>query len=339
MVESTMNEKILVLDCGSNSIKAGFAGEDSPRCEVPTVLGRSNQTSIMSKVIKPKPAAGQEAIDNRTGLQLKYPIRNGQIENWPEFEEILSHVCLEVLATEPAECSGVFVTEPTGTNKYHRERLAAILFDKFSAQQLYIADQAVMSMYSAGRVTGVSVDSGKGLTHSVAVYEGQVVPDDICEAERSEVAGASMNEYLQRLLQEKSGASPPIEVIEDIKERLCFTAMKFKDEYPPRQYSLPDKKVINIPGTIQISIPELLFKPALNNIKSKSLHTMVWSSISFDNELRREMGRNILLSGGSSLFEGLSERLHAELLSLAPAGTDIRILFNTNKKNSVWNGA
>ena len=66
---------------------------------------------------------------------------------------------------------------------------------------------------------------------------------------------------------------------------------------------------------------------------------MVWSSISFDNELKREMGRNILLSGGSTLFEGLSERLQAELLSLAPAGTDIRILFNTNKRNSVWNGA
>ena len=148
-----------------------------------------------------------------------------------------------------------------------------------------------------------------------------------------------MNEYLQRLLQEKSGASPPIEIIEDIKERLCFTAIKLNDEYSPRQYCLPDKKIINISGTVQISVPELLFKPALNNVKSKSLHTMVWSSISFDNELKREMGRNILLSGGSTLFEGLSERLQAELLSLAPAGTDIRILFNTNKRNSVWNGA
>ena len=148
-----------------------------------------------------------------------------------------------------------------------------------------------------------------------------------------------MNEYLQRLLQEKSGASPPIEIIEDIKERLCFTAIKFNDEYLPRQYCLPDKKIINIPGTVQISVPELLFKPALNKVKSKSLHTMVWSSISFDNELKREMGRNILLSGGSLLFEGLSERLQAELLGLAPAGTDIRILFNTNKRNSVWNGA
>ena len=85
----------------------------------------------MSKVIKPKPAAGQEAIDNRSNLQLKYPIRNGQIENWNEFEEILSHVCLDVLGTEPAECSGVFVTEPTGTKKSHSEKLAAILFNIF----------------------------------------------------------------------------------------------------------------------------------------------------------------------------------------------------------------
>ena len=39
------------------------------------------------------------------------------------------------------------------------------------------------------------------------------------------------------------------------------------------------------------------------------------------------------------LFEGLGERLHAELLSLAPAGTDIRLLFNTDKRTSVWIGA
>lgn len=106
--------------------------------------------------------------------------------------------------------------------------------------------------------------------------------------------------------------------------------MKFNDEYPPRQYCLPDKKVINIPGTIQISVPELLFKPALNNHKSPSLHSMVWNSIS-STDIRRELGRNILLSGGSTQIEGLDERLHAELLNLAPAGADIRILFNNNK--------
>ena len=67
---------------------------------------------------------------------------------------------------------------------------------------------------------------------------------------------------------------------------------------------------------------------------------MAWSSVqSSDLEVRRELGRNLVLSGGSTMFEGLTERLNAEILTLAPAGAEIRVLFNTDKKYSVWNGA
>ena len=66
---------------------------------------------------------------------------------------------------------------------------------------------------------------------------------------------------------------------------------------------------------------------------------MTWSSISSDVEIKTELGRNIVLSGGTMLYEGLSERLHAEILNLAPAGTDIRILFNNDKKYAAWSGA
>ena len=133
MVESTTQQQILVLDIGTNSIKAGFAGEISPRCEVPTVLGRSNKNSIMSKVIKPKPAIGAEALKNRDILTIKNPIKNGVIENWEELEEIIHFTCFNELQIDPAECIGVVFTQAPNTSKFVSERMATILFDLFAA--------------------------------------------------------------------------------------------------------------------------------------------------------------------------------------------------------------
>ena len=104
-------------------------------------------------------------------------------------------------------------------------------------------------------------------------------------------------------------------------------------------YTLPDKKVLAISGAVRMKVPELLFKPALNNFKCKSLHTMTWASVqSCDIDIRRELGRNLILSGGSTMFECLNERLNAEILNLAPAGTEIRLLYNVDKRHAVWNG-
>ena len=58
-----------------------------------------------------------------------------------------------------------------------------------------------------------------------------------------------------------------------------------------------------------------------------------------DFELRRELGRNFVLSGGNTSFDGLNIRLNAEILALAPAGAEIRFLFNTDRKFAAWNGA
>ena len=54
----------------------------------------------------------------------------------------------------------------------NRERAAEIFFETFNAPALYIQIQAVLSLYSSGRTTGVVLDSGDGVTHVVPIYEG-----------------------------------------------------------------------------------------------------------------------------------------------------------------------
>ena len=53
------------------------------------------------------------------------------------------------------------------------------MFETFEVKNMYVAIQAVMSLYANGRATGLVVDSGDGVSHTVPVYEGFSIPHAI----------------------------------------------------------------------------------------------------------------------------------------------------------------
>ena len=67
---------------------------------------------------------------------------------------------------------------------------------------------------------------------------------------------------------------------------------------------------------------------------------MAWSSVSkSDIDVRRDLLKNVILSGGTTMYEGFSDRLKTELTALAPPGAEIRIVASVDRKFSVWKGA
>jgi len=105
-----------------------------------------------------------------------------------------------------------------------------------------------------------------------------------------------------------------------------------------KNYELPDGQVITV-GNERFRCPEVLFKPSLIGKESDGVHTTTYDSImKCDVDIRKDLYGNIVLSGGTTMFEGIDARMEKEIKALAPASMKIKIVAPPERKYSVWIG-
>ncbi|KAJ9589883.1 hypothetical protein L9F63_017001, partial [Diploptera punctata] len=267
---------------------------------------------------------GDEASKLRSMLEVNYPMENGIVRNWEDMCHVWDYTFgPEKMNINPKECK-ILLTEPPMNPTKNREKMIEVMFEKYQFAGAYIAIQAVLTLYAQGLLSGVVVDSGDGVTHICPVYEEFALPH---LTRRLDIAGRDITRYLIKLLLLRGYAfnhSADFETVRIMKEKLCYIGYNIETEQKlalettvlVEPYTLPDGRVIKVGGE-RFEAPEALFQPHLINVEGQGIAELVFNTIqAADIDMRTELYKHIVLSGGSTMYPGLPSRLEREIKQL-----------------------
>ncbi|KAI9268936.1 putative ARP3-actin related protein [Phascolomyces articulosus] len=320
---------------------------------------------------------GDEAVANSKTMAINYPIRHGQINNWDHMERYWEQSIFKYLRCEP-EDHHFLLTEPPMNTPENREMTAEIMFESFNIKGLYIAVQAVLALaasWTSNKVeeqtlTGTVIDSGDGVTHVIPVAEGYVIGSSIKSVP---IAGSDITSFVQSLLRERGETNIPPEdslrVAQHIKEQYSYVCpdivKEFKkyDQEPTKYFKKYDgihtmtgKEYSVDVGFERFLAPEIFFNPEIASSDfltplPEVVDTVIQTS---PIDVRRGLYKNIVLSGGSTMFKDFDKRLQrdikrtvdkriqlSEQLSTTGAKAkpmEVNVISHKKQRHAVWLG-
>ncbi|XP_023236422.1 actin-related protein 2 isoform X3 [Centruroides sculpturatus] len=319
----------VVIRCSLNTemfVKCGYAGSNFPAFTFPSMVGRPiiRAAHKIGDIEVKDLMVGDEASKLRSMLEVAYPMENGIVRNWEDMCHIWDYTFGPSKMNIDPKNSKILLTEPPMNPVKNREKMIEVMFEKYQFAASYVAIQAVLTLYAQGLLTGVVVDSGDGVTHICPVYEGYALSH---LTRRLDIAGRDITRYLIKLLLLRGYAfnhSADFETVRMIKEKLCYIGYNIEQEqklalettFLVESYTLPDGRVIKLGGE-RFEAPEALFQPHLINVEGQGIAELVFNTIqAADIDIRPELYKHIVLSGGSTMYPGLPSRLEREIKQL-----------------------
>ncbi|KAL8135526.1 hypothetical protein AgCh_010246 [Apium graveolens] len=237
----------IVIDLGSHSCKAGYAGEDAPKAVFPSVVGSVDQMEVddpetpdknsgsvqeTKSKEKRKLYVGSQALGyRRDNMEVLPTIKDGVVTDWDMVESVWDHALRECLLVDPKE-HPMLLAEPSFNSQQQREKAAELMFEKYNVPAIFLAKNAVLTSFASGRATSLVVDSGGGSTTIAPVHDGYVLQKAVIS---SPIGGEFLTDCLIKSLESKGL---------NIKPRYAFK----RKEIRPGEFQTVD---INFPQTTE----------------------------------------------------------------------------------------
>ena len=336
----------VVIDNGSLILKAGFGGDENPVAIFNNIVGRLKVPKIIFSKEQNKVYIDEKIETYNNILKVTCSIERGIITNWDDMEKIWQYTFLNKIKAKPDQHRVLLAVGPLNSKESH-EKIAEIMFETFNVPAIYIANPPLLTLYASGRGSGIVVSSGDGVTHILPIYQGMPLPDHL---EKINFGGKDITNYLISLLSKKCYRSLnniTREIIQKIKESMCYVALDFFETIGDKKNNhFEEKKYIQLPdgneliiGNEAFQAPEALFQPKLCGLYFEGLGDVVYKSLlKCDPSLRSHFYSNIILAGGNTMFPGIGERLTKELLNTADPAMKIRVHSISERGLFVWIG-
>lgn len=354
----------IVLDAGSHSTRAGFAGEDTPKCLIPSNYGFLSSS--------PKKYYSDGTIHRpREGMEISNFMKDGIVHDFDAAKDMWSHVFKDELRINTSD-HPLMITEPVWNVAAQRERSLEIAFESLNVPASYLLKGAVAAAFAGGKSTALVIDIGHAVTSVTPVHDGLVLKRGL---QKQAFAGAALNKIVSDIFDERQIDVAPhfivkkkgqpetgkdavfiptngltdsflkaerTRIVEEFKESVLQVYEATYNEItasqkPPRKFEFATGRQETFAAE-RFGISESLFQTDDNHV---SLQDMVKAAIlSTEVDLRPMLLQNIIITGGSSLIPGLEARLQTELMQIYP-GAKLRLAAAGNtveRKCAGWLG-
>ena len=294
--------------------------------------------------------------------------------NWDTQRQVWDHVFNEVLKIRPLEHHAV-VTEPVFNFPSVQDTMNEMLFEEYKFKSVLRTSAPAFSAfnYAASNPKALCtlvVDTGYSFTHIVPFYRQKFIPKAIL---RIDVGGKLLTNHLKEVTSYRQlNVMDETYVMNQVKEDVCFVSRDFDEDMQVarkrgpentliKEYVLPDfssrrrgfikEQTTKLSGQSQaeeqclrlsnerFSIPEILFNPSDIGINQMGIADAIQHSISqTPAEMHPHLYDNIVVTGGSAMFQGFYERLELEVRKLAPAEFNVSICMPSNAVSYAWQG-
>ncbi|VDD74192.1 unnamed protein product [Mesocestoides corti] len=335
---------------GSHTLRGGFAGEDTPKLDIPSYVGSispKDENSVTKRIF------GNNIYVPREGMEVKAFIKDGLVDDWDVFEEVVSYMIGFLIPGEKTQ-HPILCSEPSWNPKSKREKMTEILFEKFEVPAFYLAKNAALACFANGRHTGLVLDCGASCASAVPVYDGRVLLQAVV---RTPLAGDFVTRQCAKLVKEELKTEPiPYYRVasKSLMEDFSATVLQISDEHydqgqmetiPTISYEFPNGYNVEL-GHERFQIPEALFDPSVlpqcGGSSELSMSHIVASSVSLcDIDIRPNLYNNVVVVGGTSLIVGFTDRLQRDLSLKTPSSMRLKVNFPSSlleRRFSNWVG-